>query len=217
MAKQFFDVFPNLKLDKKNQDLFEQVMVEKVSATKSRELIRVTFVCGHLIQKENVLKVEEQIKKQFFENHTVRVKLYEHFRLSSQYTPEKLMGVYKDSILLELRNYSPVEYNIFKSADIAYPSEKEMELTIEDTVLAKSKADELIRILEKILNERCGFQVNVAVKYKEKKTGRYKEEDDLKIARQVAEIAARAHGVSAGENSAESGAKAAIMLSLIHI
>ena len=108
MAKQFFDVFPNLKLDKKNQDLFEQATVEKVSATKSRDLIRITFRCDHLIQKENVLKVEEQIKKQFFENHSVRVKLYERFKLSDQYTPENLMNIYKDSILLELRNYRPI-------------------------------------------------------------------------------------------------------------
>ena len=48
MAKQFFDVFPNLKLDKKIHDLFEQVTVEKVSATKSRDLIRVTFLCDYL-------------------------------------------------------------------------------------------------------------------------------------------------------------------------
>ena len=207
MAKQFFDVFPNLKLDKKNQELFEQVTVEKVSATKSRDLIRVTFVCEHLIHKENVLKVEEQIKNQFFANHSVRVKLYERFRLSSQYTPEKLMDVYKDSILLELRNYSPVEYNIFKSADILYPSTEEIELTVEDTVLARSKVEELVRILEKILNERCGFKVRISVQYKEKKTGRYKEEDDFKVARQVAEIASKAKGSSESTGNQEEETK----------
>ena len=51
MAKQFFDVFPTLKLDKKIQDLFEQVMVEKVSATKRRDFIRVTISCDYLIPK----------------------------------------------------------------------------------------------------------------------------------------------------------------------
>ena len=49
MATQFFDVFPPLKLDKKIQDLFEQVSVEKVSATKRRDLIRVTILCDYLI------------------------------------------------------------------------------------------------------------------------------------------------------------------------
>ena len=89
MGKQFFEVFPKLKLDQKNQDLFEQTEIEKVTTTKSRELIRVTFLSRHLIQKENVLKVENEIKKQFFQDYTVRVKLYERFQLSGQYTPEK--------------------------------------------------------------------------------------------------------------------------------
>ena len=198
MGKQFFEVFPKLKLDQKNQDLFEQTEIEKVTTTKSRELIRVTFLSRHLIQKENVLKVENEIKKQFFQDYTVRVKLYERFQLSGQYTPEKLMELYRDSILLELKNYSPVEYNIFKGADISYPDEREIHLTIDDTVPARSRKDELIRILQKILNERCGFAVHITAVYKAKKTGKYKEEDELQIARQVAEITARVYGSKDG-------------------
>ena len=198
MGKQFFEVFPKLKLDQKNQDLFEQTEIEKVTTTKSRELIRVTFLSRHLIQKENVLKVENEIKKQFFQDYTVRVKLYERFQLSGQYTPEKLMELYRDSILLELKNYSPVEYNIFKGADISYPDEGEIHLTIDDTVPARSRKDELIRILQKILNERCGFAVHITAAYKVKKNGKYKEEDELQIARQVAEITARVYGSKDG-------------------
>ena len=198
MGKQFFEVFPKLKLDQKNQDLFEQTEIEKVTTTKSRELIRVTFLSRHLIQKENVLKVENEIKKQFFQDYTVRVKLYERFQLSGQYTPEKLMELYRDSILLELKNYSPVEYNIFKGADISYPDEREIHLTIDDTVPARSRKDELIRILQKILNERCGFAVHITAAYKAKKNGKYKEEDELQIARQVAEITARVYGSKDG-------------------
>ena len=203
MGKQFFEVFPKLKLDQKNQDLFEQTEIEKVTTTKSRELIRVTFLSRHLIQKENVLKVENEIKKQFFQDYTVRVKLYEKFQLSGQYTPEKLMDLYRDSILLELKNYSPVEYNIFKGADISYPDEREIHLTIDDTVPARSRKDELIRILQKIFNERCGFAVHITVDYKEKKTGKYKEEDEIQIARQVAEITARVYGSKGGPDSGD--------------
>ena len=203
MAKQFFDVFPTLKLDKKMQDLFEQVTVEKVSATKRRDYIRITISCDYLIPKETIFKVETEVKKQFFSTHDVKVKLYERFHLSEQYTPEKLMNAYKDSILLELRNYSPIEYNLFKGADISFPKENELCLTIEDTVLARSKEAELTRILEKIFQERCGFPVNCSMEYKEKKAGKYKEEDDLKIARQVAEITARALGASGGLDYAQ--------------
>lgn len=204
MAKQFFDVFPTLKLDKKIKDLFEQVMVEKVSATKSREFIRVTMICDYLISKETIYRVEAEIKKQFFSAHNVIVKLYEKFHLSGQYTPEKLMNAYRDSILLELKNYSPIEYNLFKGADITFPQENELCITLEDTVPAKEKEAELSRILEKIFNERCGFSIGCQMAYKEKKSGKYKEEDDLKIASQVAEITQRAFSNAAsGGNQSE--------------
>ncbi|MDE6202717.1 MAG: PHP domain-containing protein, partial [Lachnospiraceae bacterium] len=199
MAKHFFDVFPTLKLDKKMQNLFEQVLVEKVSATKVRDFIRVTIICEYLIPKETVFRVEKEIKKQFFAAHNVTVKLYERFRLSEQYTPRKLMDLYKESILLELKDYSPIEYSLFKGAVIDFPKEDELKLTVEDTVLARNKSAELSRILEKIFNERCGFSIACQMEYEEKKAGRRREEDDEKIARQIAEIAARAAGAGSGE------------------
>ena len=101
------------------------------------------------------------------------------------------MGIYRNSILLELREYSPVEYNVFKNADLTYPTENKLLLTIEDSVPARSKAEELVRILDKIYNERFGFSVDVEVAYKESKTAKHREDDELKIARQVAEISAR--------------------------
>ena len=191
MSKQFFDVFPTLKLDTGLKDLFEQVTVEKVTATKRKDFLRIYIAADHLIQKEDIYKVENEIKRQFFPNNPIIIKFYEHFSLSAQYNPEKLMEVYRDSILLELRDFSPVEYNLFKKADIAFDGNR-LQLTVEDTVLGKSKAEELIRILEKIYAERCNMPVEVTVGYKERETGKYKEEDEHRLAMQVAEISARA-------------------------
>jgi len=73
-----------------------------------------------------------------------------------------------------------------------------MNLCIEDTVLARTKSDELTRILEKVFFERCGLPVNVFVEYREARTGRFKEEDDIFIARRVAEIASRYVGSKHG-------------------
>ena len=198
MGKKFFDVFPTLKLDTGLRDLYEQVTVDKVSATKRKDFLRVYISSDRLIQKEDVFRVEGEIKKQFFPNAPMVIKFYERFHLSSQYDPMKLMDVYRDSILLELREYSPVEYNLFKKADIAFTEDGKLLLTVEDTVLGKSKAEELIHILEKIYNERCGLALEVQIAYKEHITGKYKEEDEQRLAMQVAEISARAgyHGDS---------------------
>ncbi len=204
MAKQFFDVFPSLKLDKKIQDLFEQVMVEKVSATKRGDYVRVTVSCDYLIPKETVFKVESEIKKQFFSSYQMRVKLYERFRLSAQYTPEKLMNAYKDSILLELKEHSPLEYHLFKGADIDFSSGGEMGLTIEDTVPARSKAAELSRIMEKIFNERCGFSVHCQIHYKEIKR-KEREEEIIRIPRPAESMVSKERA-DIPDTAADSGA-----------
>ena len=43
MGKQFFEVFPSLKLDKKDQALFEGATLGTVTATNRTDPLRVTF------------------------------------------------------------------------------------------------------------------------------------------------------------------------------
>ena len=199
MGKLFFDVFPTLKLDTGLKDLFEQVTVDKVSSTKRKDFLRVYISSDRLIQKEDVFKIEEAIKKQFFPNIAMIIKIYERFHLSAQYTPEKLTDAYRDSILLELRAYSPVEYHLFKKADLEFCEEGTLLLTLEDTVVGRTKEEELVRILEKIYQERCGLPVDIQVDYKESEKGKHREEDENKIALHVAAVSARA---GLGESSA---------------
>ena len=196
--KKFFEVFPALKVEDKIRQFLEDAMVERVSATKKKDFLRVYMVSDRLIEKEYIWKAERCIEK-MLPSFQVKVKIYEKYHLSSQYNPEKLMEVYRNSILLELKEYSPVEYNLFKNGDISYPQEDKIILTIEESVPARSRSGELVRVLEKIYNERCGFSVNIEVIYKEGKGEKHKEEDELKIARQVAEISARAAGITHGE------------------
>ena len=204
MGKKFFDVFPTLKLDTGLRDLYEQVTVDKVSSTKRKDFLRVYLSSDRLIQKEDIFRVESEIKRQFFPNASMVIKFYERFHLSAQYDPVKLMDAYRDSILLELREYSPVEYNLFKKADFAFTENGRLVLTVEDTVLGKGKAEELIHILEKIFNERCGLPMEVQIAYKEHITGKYKEEDEHRLAMQVAEISKRAGYYGGGQGSDDS-------------
>ena len=206
MAKAFFDVFPGLKLDGKLKSLFEQTQIERVTATKQKDFVRIYLSSERLIQKDDIFTVEGEIKNQLFAGCNITIKIYEKFRLSSQYNPEKLMEIYRDSILLELQEYSHLLYSMFKNAELSFPEEGRLNLRIEDTVLARTKSDELTRILEKVFFERCGLPVNVFVEYREARTGRFKEEDDIFIARRVAEIAARYTGNKGYENGGETPA-----------
>lgn len=191
MAKRFMNVFPGLKLESGCKDIFEQVEVEKITATRHKDFLRVYISCDRLILKEKIIYVEEQIKKQLFPNMEMKVKLYEKYQLSSQYSPQKLMEVYRDSILLELREYSHVQYTMLRSAVITYPDERTVCLTMGDTVLYRSMEEELIRVLEKIFNERCGFSVSFQTVYIEQTEKKDRTADDMRIAGEVAAIVRR--------------------------
>ena len=196
MEKNFFEAFPNLKLTGARKDLFEQVVVERITATRRKDILRIYIRSERLIEKEDVYGVEQEIKKQFFPKDNIIIKIYEKFILSGQYNPEKLMDTYKDSVLMELKDTEHMLYTMFRQADMEYPDEQTVKLILEDSVIAKSKEDELIRILDKVLNERCGFSVKFHVDYREAAESKYREEDELKIQQIVANIADRVSVVS---------------------
>ncbi len=190
--KPFFEVFPTLDIQGTLHDMLEQTKIERVSATKQKDRLSVYLFSTRLILKEDIRAAEREIKKQLFPNAALAVRIRERFELSSQYTPENLMEVYRESILFELQEYSHIEYNAFRTADISYPEGAGILLTLEDTVLNRSKEEELVRVLEKILVERCGLQTGIEVAYKEAHTGRYAEDDALRIQMKVNEIYHRA-------------------------
>ena len=59
MAKRFLDVFPGLQLSDNVRGLFEKVTVERVTATRQKDLIRVYISCERLILKEMIFDMEE--------------------------------------------------------------------------------------------------------------------------------------------------------------
>lgn len=165
MAKMFLEVFPDLHIADDFKELLKLVEVERVSATRDRSSIRIYIVSPRLIHREQILGLEKGIKDQLFAYKKVSIKIIEKYQLSGQYTPKKLLKVYKASILSELKSYSIIEYNIFRKAEITFLEESVMELTIEDNVIMKEKAGDLKRVVEKIFFERCGLPVELVYRY----------------------------------------------------
>ncbi|MCR5100998.1 MAG: PolC-type DNA polymerase III [Butyrivibrio sp.] len=184
MAKAFFDVFPTLKLDEQTKEMMEETTVEKVATTKKQDFLRIYLSSDRLIDKSFVVKTESEIKKQFFRAQDLNIKIYEKFNLSAQYTPENFLDIYKDSILLELKDYDPIEYCLFRGAKFDF-SEDNVLMTLEDTVVAQKKSPDLVRVLSKIMNERCGLKTDISIKY-EKKEKENKEPDYSGEAQKIA-------------------------------
>ncbi len=207
LNRSFFEVFPTVKLEGECKAYMEMTQVERISASRARDLYRVYITCERLIDKNVIYMIEKELQRQLFsaaENATSavvpEVKIYEKFRLSDQYTLRTLMDVYLESILLELRNYSPILYSMLKNGEQIFTDENSILLSVEDIPLHHQKEHELLEILDKVIGERCGLKADFEITYTEPKESRFRKEDDIRIQRQVEDIARR---LSEGEKSSD--------------
>ena len=200
------EVFPTLHLEGDCKVYMEDVRVDRVVTTRTRDLLKVYISCDNIIEKEYIYKVEKELHKQLFSaleggKEGPEVKLYETFHLSAQYDAPAVFGAYKNSMLLELKEYSPMLHSMLKSAEMSFEADDKVVLTMEDIPLYHQKSGELLQILDKIVCERCGVRAFFEVAYEEPKESKYREEDDIKIARRIAEIAGNRAAISQTSDS----------------
>ena len=183
--KPFFEVFRTLQVDGQLHSLFEQVMVTRVSTNPRRDVLRVYIVSKKLIAKDQLFHIAKQIQRQVFGTRKTQVYLFEKFQLSEQYTPEKLWDLYEDSVLIELEAYSPYKRSIMKNAKVEFPDEHNMRVTVSDQVYDKEAVDDILRILDRVFNERCGFQVKVDVNYVDLKEHKSLEKSEAQMRQRI--------------------------------
>ena len=188
MAKSFFEVFPQLKLDTDLHGMLDDATVSKVSTTRQRNSLRIYLGCGRLLPKEKIYFLESELKRQLFPHHTMNIKIIEHFQLSEQYTLKNLLDVYWSSILTEFHRYSLLEYNLLRQAKVDVVEENTLRISLEDSVLAHQKEEEIYHILEKIFNERCNLSAQIQMEFHEKKESKYRKNADLKMQNEVENV-----------------------------
>ena len=191
MAKLFFEVFPTLKITGEMSALLKETEITKVASNSAQNALRIYLESTRLIPKPEIYHIEQEIRQQLFPHKEVAVKIIEKFNLSSQYTPEKLMAVYRESILEEIRNYSVLLYNLMRCSKMEFDREDHMILTLEDTIVATERSNELIDILEKIICERCGLKLMIEPQYEKSAENNYLKSADSQIETEVAHIVAR--------------------------
>ena len=188
MEKEFFDVFPNLKLKQELSELLEEVIVTKVACNSAKTCVRVYLKSDRWIHKKHIFSLEEQIQRQCFPGLEVSVKVIEKFHLSRQYTPKNFLDTYRSSMELELRNYNMLEYNLFKQAQITFPEDDCLNMALPDSVISRQKSEILIEYLHKVFCERCGMDLKVSLDYVQTEESRYRKNAAIQIRQEVANV-----------------------------
>ena len=200
MSKAFREAFPTLKLEEELEGLLDTTEVTKISANHEHTHIRIYLRAKRLIFKKNIWKLEKAITEQIFQNRAIQVKIIESYELSEQYTPKSLIEVYKDSILDELNAYSVLEYNLLRTADMEFPEDGRLILTMDETIIAKTRTDEIIEFLEKVICERCGMNLKIFPQYRKPQESKYRKNSEEQIRQEVAGIVARTKLVMEGKS-----------------
>ena len=154
--KAFQEVFPQFKAEGHLSALLNLLKVERVTVADDYSRLTIHVSCPRLIERGLFRELERGMERQLFPNKRLAVRICEHFTLSGSFTPETVFDAYKESILSELRSKSLIAFRILNRADITFPAEHVMELTVEDMPLNRKVLGELKQFLAGPLRDRRG-------------------------------------------------------------
>ena len=155
-AGGFYEVFPSLKISGDAGTYFNDVNVERISATRAKDFLRIYITSTHLIQKEYVRTAEAEIRKQIFGDNGITVRIFERFDLSSQYTVQNIMKIYRPSISLEVGEASPLMLRVFRRASFSYPDDHSIVMMLERNVASEDCGERLSEMLTDMFRVRFG-------------------------------------------------------------
>ena len=184
--KTFFQVFTSLRVEEDLEVLFREVEVKKVTTNTTRDSLRVHILSKHLIQKEHIWEMEEQIKEQLFEREQIDIGIIEQYQLSGQYTPSILLKEYRNSIHQEIEKQSVVLANLFAGAVIQHQEEEQvLEVKLIDSVLSHGKGPLLRETLEEVLIRRFQLSLKLQIYYDQEQKISNREEKEKAIQQEV--------------------------------
>ena len=154
--KPFAETFPSLSLGGEAAEQMAHTQVTRVTVNPARDHMKIYLTGTYPIHKEIIFETERAIERQLCFDFRVQVTIIEHYALSGQFTARRLMDVYADSIMAELRARNIFLYDMLRRAQVSFTEESRMELVLEDTIVARQRKEELLRTLETIFCERCG-------------------------------------------------------------
>ena len=92
MEKEFFDVFPNLKVKDQLHEWLEMVTVSKVSCNPAKTRLWVYIHSERWIHKKYIMALEDQIERQCFSGLEIQVTVIERFHLVQTVFPGQFSG-----------------------------------------------------------------------------------------------------------------------------
>ncbi len=188
--KLFREVFPDVNLGRLN-DLIGQAVVTGVVMTEGEDdELEVFIQSSNLIPREDLDKAEEIMVETLFPNSEVTCIIRETFVLSSQYTLASLTDMYMDSLLLEIKHTSHVDYRILKRGEWIIRDDM-LTILVEDTAIAREHSKRMASFLTYLYESKFGMKVTVDFEYSDDKKTQHRLANEIKLRQELLSIEKR--------------------------
>ena len=185
--KPFFEVFPDFEPSSELKSYFQYVFVERIVMHRKSNTLMIHMNSTRLISRVNTWRMERSIRETFFKKAYIKIRFHETYSLSDQYNLEKLTQEYWDSFLFEWKGKSLLIYNLMRHA-VWSVDDDVLTLTLEDSFLSKSKADEMRIFYETMYKDRFGLDIHVGFDYQNADSEAFRKERDHKLAVEAGSI-----------------------------
>ncbi|MCF0146302.1 MAG: hypothetical protein HUJ73_06915, partial [Eubacterium sp.] len=165
-GKPIGEVLPHLKLQGDLQQYLSDAQITKIALDRSRNCLHIFLTGRSWIRKQLIYALEKEIQTQLFRGTDLSVEIFEDFRLSAQYSPERLFEVYFTSMKTECRMKDILLFYMLEKAEFSFPEKDRIEVLLEDSVIAREKERELQDYLDMVFKERCRMDVRITLGWK---------------------------------------------------
>ena len=164
MEVSFREAFGQSHIRKDLEELFEDVMIDRMVVVRRENLVQVYIRYNRLIRKEYIFALERELDKRFFYERGLHCHIIEDYRLGGQYTPSNIIENYWDSFLQELESVDHVLHTVLKAASAEVDGDNLM-LTVPDNFISRHNEDQIIRTCERVFGERFHLDLQPVVRY----------------------------------------------------
>ncbi len=161
---KFLEVFHQLNLESDLKELFEEVTIEKVTASVKTGDSEIHTISPRILDIRHIRAMERQLQKQIFAHTNSLVRINDHYVLTRQYTPENLWEIYRESFLQELSEKGQRIRSVVYTADLSF-NEEEVTLRLMDNFLNKDAESIIKKYLQSTYLERFGMNIIIKTEY----------------------------------------------------
>ena len=192
-VKNFLEVFPNLNLSDDLKSIFEIVDVTRIATNTEHTKIRIYIESSRLIEKSAIFKIREELKRGLRTGKKIEIQIVEKYNLSKQYTRENLFEIYRESIILELNEISPIIATFFKKAPVRFDESENLVIDLESSIVSEARMKTLKDTIENIFSKRFNMPLEVKIYKRQIDGNRYAKRNAKRLQNELDVLLSKEH------------------------